>query len=232
MMRWQSFFTWLSCRMHPAADRTEGAMFQRVLPVAALPEPIESNVLGDGNLIQNCNETSDPTFAASDSTFDPASMPSIESITADTDIRAFLAPGVPGELARGALRRAWATDPKIRDFVGPADYDWDFNAPDSLPGFGSLEMTTDELRQISAQVFGPFSAAVVPRGDLAQSDFAVGHADEDLRQNIAPEQEPHQREQNSRAHYEPGHRAAEQPSPAAKKSQLIVRRRQGGALPK
>jgi hypothetical protein len=232
MMHWQNFFSWLSRRMHPAADGTEGAPLEHALPVAPLPELINNNLLEDRNLVQNCNEISDIAFAASDSPFDPASVPPIESITADTDIRAFLAPGVPGELACGALRRAWATDPKIRDFVGPADYDWDFNDPGSLPGFGSLEMTTDELRQISAQVFGPFSAAVVPREDLAQSDFAVGHADEELHQNIAPEQEPHRREQNSRAHYEPGHRAAEPPSPAAKKSQLIVRRRQGGALPK
>jgi hypothetical protein len=230
MMRWQSFFTWLLCRKRPAADRTEGAMFQSALPVAPLREPIESNVLEDGNLIQNCNETSDTVFAASDSTFDPASVPSVESITADTDIRAFLAPGVPAELARDALRRAWAADPKIRDFVGLADYDWDFNAPGSLPGFGSLEMT-DELRQIAARVFGPFSAPVLGEG-VAQSDFAAGRAENDLRQNIAPNQEPHQREQNNRAHHEPGHRATEQPSHAAKKSQLIVRRCQGGALPK
>jgi hypothetical protein len=73
--------------------------------------------------------------------FDPASLPPIESISAETDIRAFLAPGVPPELARAALRRAWAADPKIRDFVGLADYDWDFNAPGSMAGFGPLEMT-------------------------------------------------------------------------------------------
>jgi hypothetical protein len=86
--------------------------------------------------------------------FDPLSLPSIESITADTDIRCFLAPGVPLELTRAALRRAWATDPKIRDFVGLADYDWDFNAPGSMAGFGSLEMT-DELRRMAIQVVGP-----------------------------------------------------------------------------
>src|SRR5512132_1369121 len=50
--------------------------------------------------------------------FDPTTLPPIETITADSDIRAFLAPGVPAELTRAALRRAWATDPKIRDFVG------------------------------------------------------------------------------------------------------------------
>ncbi len=43
--------------------------------------------------------------------FDLASLPSLDSITAATDIRAFLTPGVPTELARAALRRAWAADP-------------------------------------------------------------------------------------------------------------------------
>jgi hypothetical protein len=78
--------------------------------------------------------------------FDPAALPSIESITAATDIRAFLAPGVPTELTRAALRRAWAADAKIRDFVGLADYAWDFHASDAMAGFGPLEMT-DELRR-------------------------------------------------------------------------------------
>jgi hypothetical protein len=231
MMRWQSLLTWWSRRKHSAADRTEGAVFKRALAVAPLGEPIESDVLEDRNF-QNCSETSDTILTASDSTFDLASVPPIESITANTDIRAFLAPGVPVELARGALRRAWTTDPKIRDFVGLADYDWDFNAPGSLPGFGSVGMS-DELRQIAAQVVGPFSAPVVPREGIAQSDFAAPRAnDAELRRDILPEQEPEQREQHGRAHYEPGHRAIEQPSHAAKKSRLIVRRSQGGALPK
>src|SRR5262249_15255556 len=84
---------------------------------------------------------------------DPTKLPPIETITAETDIRAFLAPGVPPELTRAALRRAWAADPKIRDFVGLADYDWDFNAPGAMTGFGSLEMT-DELRQQIARMAG------------------------------------------------------------------------------
>src|SRR5215475_9714138 len=85
--------------------------------------------------------------------FDPTKLPPIETITAESDIRAFLAPGVPPELTRAALRRAWAADPKIRDFVGLADYDWDFNAPGAMTGFGSLEMT-DELRQQIARMVG------------------------------------------------------------------------------
>jgi len=84
--------------------------------------------------------------------FDPATLPPIESITAASDIRAFLAPGVPSDLTRAALRRAWATDPKIRDFVGLADYDWDFNAPGAMTGFGSLEMTDELRRQVEEMV--------------------------------------------------------------------------------
>ena len=36
---------------------------------------------------------------------DLSQLPAIESITADTDIRAFLAPGIPAHLTRAALRR-------------------------------------------------------------------------------------------------------------------------------
>jgi hypothetical protein len=85
--------------------------------------------------------------------FDVTKLPPIESITADSDIRAFLAPGVPAELTRAALRRAWAADPTIRDFVGLAENAWDFNAPGSIAGFGPLEMT-EELRREVARMVG------------------------------------------------------------------------------
>jgi hypothetical protein len=85
---------------------------------------------------------SEPTEPA----FDLSKLPPIESITAETDIRAFLAPGVPADVRLAALRRAWVADPKVRDFVGLNDYDFDFHTPGAIPGFGPLEMT-DELRQ-------------------------------------------------------------------------------------
>src|SRR5262245_60259569 len=56
--------------------------------------------------------------------FDPTSLPSIDSITASTDIRIFLQSGVPAELTEAALRRAWASDPTIRDFIGIAENQW------------------------------------------------------------------------------------------------------------
>ena len=47
-----------------------------------------------------------------------------------------------------ALRRAWSLDPAIRDFIGPADYAWDFNAPDGVPGF-ALELGGDAMKLLS-----------------------------------------------------------------------------------
>jgi hypothetical protein len=81
---------------------------------------------------------------------DPASLPPIETIGAASDIQPFLAAGVPADLTRAALRRAWSADPAIRDFVGLSENSWDFNAPGGVPGFGSL--TTEEARRLLAQV--------------------------------------------------------------------------------
>jgi hypothetical protein len=82
-----------------------------------------------------------------------AQLPRIEEITAATDIRAFLAPGVPNELRLAALRRVWSADPAIRDFIGLAENQWDFNAPDGVPGFGSL-LDPDQVRRLLAKVVG------------------------------------------------------------------------------
>jgi hypothetical protein len=72
-------------------------------------------------------------------TFDLTSLPAIDSITADTDIRIFLQSGVPAKLTEAALRRAWVTDPVIRDFIGIAENQWDFTNPATIPGFGPLQ---------------------------------------------------------------------------------------------
>ncbi|RZN17960.1 DUF3306 domain-containing protein [Bradyrhizobium sp. Leo121] len=93
--------------------------------------------------------------AAGDEPFDLASLPSIESILANTDITAFLRAGVPAELTRAALRRAWTSDPAIRDFIGIAENQWDFNDPTAIPGFGPLgptENATDLLAQVSRRL--------------------------------------------------------------------------------
>ena len=91
--------------------------------------------------------------SAPESEFDLASLPSLESITAATDMRGFLTPGVPPELSRAALRRAWLADPAIRDFVGLQENDWDFTNPAAVPGFGDIPPGYD-IKKMIAQIFG------------------------------------------------------------------------------
>jgi Protein of unknown function (DUF3306) len=174
--------------------------------------------------------------------FDPASVPPIEAIAADTDIRGFLAPGVPPELTRAALRRAWAADPKIRDFVGLADYDWDFNAPGSMAGFEALEMT-DELRRLAAQIIGPPPAQEQTAGMLEQASVetassgmgpgAAGHeAHVGLARNVPMEQPADSSEHHDLARCVGEDFAVQSQPRVPEESQLIVRRSHGGALPK
>jgi hypothetical protein len=95
----------------------------------------------------------DRSEASADRPFDPASLPSIEAITANTDISGFLRSGVPADLASAALRRVWASDPAIRDFIGIAENQWDFNDPNAIPGFGPL-MEATNLPALLAQALG------------------------------------------------------------------------------
>jgi len=93
--------------------------------------------------------------------FDPATLPPVESITSLSDVTAFLREGVPAELTRAALRRVWTADPAIRDFVGLAENAWDFTDPNAMPGFGPLE-DTDEVRRMIARVVGEIGKAAQP----------------------------------------------------------------------
>lgn len=90
--------------------------------------------------------------------FDPATLPPLDSIGAETDISAFLKANVPSPLRLAALRRAWLADPAIRDFKGMAEYDWDFTAPDSMRGFGNLDPGTD-VQKMLTEMFGDKPAA-------------------------------------------------------------------------
>jgi|SRR5580658_3808635 hypothetical protein len=102
--------------------------------------------------------------------FDPAGLPPIESISAATDIRAFLQAGVPAALTRAALRRAWVSDPAIRDFIGIAENQWDFTDPTAMPGFGPLR-ATDDLPCLVAQAAGTLDK--VADAEVAAEDAAI-----------------------------------------------------------
>ena len=110
-----------------------------------ISRPIMSTGLRDATSVQTPTKAKLSQPLPSESSFDAANLPPIESIGAGSDILPFLASGVPADLTRAALRRAWSTDPAIRDFIGLSENSWDFDAQDGVRGFGSL--TTDSPRQ-------------------------------------------------------------------------------------
>lgn len=175
--------------------------------------------------------------------FDLSKLPSLDSIGPNTDVSAFMQRGVPASLSHAALRRAWAADPAIRDFIGLSENSWDFTAPDSIPGFGPL-LPADDVKQLVAKVFNsstadpaesaPDTFASVetnerddqaPQAQQAQqagvaSDGAVTDDCEESSNARAPAAEILQRDRSNAA-----------PQTEADASKALPRRRHGGALP-
>jgi hypothetical protein len=86
--------------------------------------------------------------------FDLSGLPSLEELTSETDITAFLRKGVPEHLRNAALRKSWALDPAIRNYVNPAlEYAYDWNTPGGVPGGGELGAGIDVARMVS-QIMG------------------------------------------------------------------------------
>jgi Protein of unknown function (DUF3306) len=181
--------------------------------------------------------------------FDLKDLPPIESITAATDLRPFLAPGVPPELARAALRRAWVADPAIRNFVGLADYAWDYHEPGSMAGFEPLEMT-EELRQVVARIIGPGLGGSEPtpaqtpdetkpaqKTDVVSSTWPVPPSQVIDNKSGPSEDSPVNRQGVAHSLEPPAlpereHTAVHQPAVRGEITPSIVRRGHGGALPK
>lgn len=146
-------------------------------------------------------------------------LPPVDAIDGGTDIREFLAEGVPTALTRAALRRAWASDPAIRDFVGLAENAWDFNAPDLVPGFGTV--SAEDVRRLLAHGEQPGSAAADPPLPAAPSaEVSLKEGARDGRAVAA--QPPEDTKPSASALSEPTE--AKPPSPSAL--------RHGSALPK
>ncbi|MEM6491689.1 MAG: DUF3306 domain-containing protein, partial [Pseudomonadota bacterium] len=57
----------------------------------------------------------------------PPDLPTIESLTADSDFTPFMQAGVPEDLKRLALRKLWRSNPVFANLDGMNDYDEDFS---------------------------------------------------------------------------------------------------------
>jgi hypothetical protein len=111
-----------------------------------------------------------PPVATEEPEFDLSSLPKIEELTAESDLKPFFAKGVPAALRQAAISRMWSLDPAIRDFVGPADYAWDFNAPGGVPGFG-FDLP-EEAKALAKRLLG------VDREEQEQAERAAAAAGE------------------------------------------------------
>lgn len=195
----------------PAADPSPASPERAGAPVPGQPGPAAEPPCGD-----------DPV--------DLAALPSINSITAGSDIRAFLRSGVPAELSKAALRRAWTSDPAIRDFIGIAENQWDFTDPGAIPGFGPLE-ARDEVAGLLRQALGqglPPPAAAEPgaRGDGPGPSSAQVHGIPDRNEGDGGDTRAVEGQQNV------SFAAAQHPAPPADPLPSSSRRTHGSARPK
>jgi Protein of unknown function (DUF3306) len=119
--------------------------------------------------------------------FDLSSLPKLEDVTEATDITGFLREGVPEHLRNAALRKSWALDPAIRNYVNPAlEYAYDWNTPGGVPGSSEIGTGMDVARLVS-QITGSSE----PADEAPAKDVETGNG---------PAQSP-------------GHNAAQEPKP-------------------
>lgn len=103
-----------------------------------------------------------PAESDAEEAFDLSSLPKLEDVTETTDITGFLRKGVPESLRNAALRKSWALDPAIRNYVNPAlDYAYDWNTPGGVPGNSELAAGTDIAKMV-LQIMGNDRAAIGP----------------------------------------------------------------------
>ena len=167
---------------------------------------------------------------------DLSHLPPIESIDAATDITAFLRKGIPQELGRAALRRAWSADPAIRDFVGLAENAWNFNDPNAMDGFGPLGYSAEQVdglvRRIVGGVVQTAESITNPSAESAANGAGLAPAQEVLARSSHPVKAIRQPRplEGSASTEMPSNSAAPQP-PAAVEDAPLRRRTHGRALP-
>lgn len=161
---------------------------------------------------------------------DPASLPPVESLTIESDFGQFLRPGVPTLLRNAALRRMWSLDPAIRDYIGPVDYQWDFNTPGGLP-FGFSNELVGDVSKLLAQAIGKIEELAPDEAPGGAPGQAQAEAEQPAPESTPVPEDPMPAlvaqgagEDVSKAETPPELLAELDPP-------LVPRRRHGGALP-
>jgi hypothetical protein len=123
---------------------------------------------------------------------DPADLPDIDSLTAESDVSPFLQEGVPEALKRKALRRLWGLDPVFANIDGLNDYDLDYT--DAATVVKNLKTAYQVGRgyvadeEMAGDTAGVRSSAV-PEAAPDQSAAQTGHGEADTLPD--PDAHPH-----------------------------------------
>jgi hypothetical protein len=174
-------------------------------------------------------------------------LPSLDSIVPGADVSAFFHRHVPEALRTAALRKLWVTDPQIKNFIEMADYQWDFNNPDAIPGWSSsvgdfdvkglldkiMGETKVEAPAVSAPNTLPEQAPVVPEikvepkgsGDDEQAPQAISENTDSTDKSVLSV------ERTEHAAADLIQNGAPQKSSDESSVYEPVRKRHGGALP-
>jgi hypothetical protein len=167
---------------------------------------------------------------------DLSSLPPLEAIDAVTDITAFLREGIPQELSRAALRRAWSADPAIRDFVGLAENAWDFNDPNAMAGFGALDYSAEQVdalvRRIVDGVVETAESLTDPPTEGAEEGAQSASAESGLVHSSQPAKAITEVQPCDETVAESPLNSAASQSEAASQVTSLPRRTHGGALPR
>jgi len=179
----------------------------------------------------------DPAAEPVSSEMELSDLPAIESIDPATDITAFLRKGIPEELSREALRRAWSTDPAIRDFVGLAENAWDFNDPNAMAGFGPLDYSAEQVDALVRHIVGGVVKTVEslpePFAETSSDPAPSVRAEGGFAQSSKPVKamtDPRPLDESATVKA-PSNFAASQPV-ASNEETSLPRRTHGGALPR
>jgi Protein of unknown function (DUF3306) len=168
---------------------------------------------------------------------DPTTLPKIEDLTAESDISCFLRKGVPEALQKLALRRMWALDPEIRNFVEVAENQFDFHAAGGIYGlFEELPAGSDMsiwLAQATQSVAR--EAPKDPAEDAPVENSKKLAAAQQAAPEVAGEDGAGDTRSDALVNAGDGEPHEVQQPEAAKRSSAdatgVTRRRHGGALP-
>src|SRR6202171_3272356 len=120
--------------------------------------------------------------------FDLSSLPKLEDVTETTDITGFLRKGVPEHLRNAALRKSWALDPAIRNYVNPAlEYAYDWNTPGGVPGSSEIGVGMDVARLVSQIMGGGESGAEASAGDVNPGNEPAQSPEHNAKQEPKPD---------------------------------------------